>query len=60
MSDGVGLNRLSGQLREAAREIRLLRLQVDDMSTFRDVVTAPRDGTMVEVRHGPDQEVVWA
>ena len=29
-------------------------------STFRDMKTAPLDGTTVEVRHGPDQEVVRA
>jgi hypothetical protein len=27
---------------------------------FRDMSTAPRDGTVVEVKHGPDQEVVRA
>jgi hypothetical protein len=27
---------------------------------FRDMRTAPKDGSVVEVRHGPDQEVVRA
>jgi len=27
---------------------------------FYDMTTAPRDGTTVEVRHGPDQEIVRA
>ena len=29
-------------------------------STFRDMKTAPKDGTVIEVRHGPDQEIVRA
>jgi hypothetical protein len=29
-------------------------------STFRDITTAPRDGTLIEVRHGPDQVTVLA
>jgi hypothetical protein len=28
--------------------------------TFRDIKSAPRDGTVIEVRHGPDQEIVRA
>jgi len=27
---------------------------------FRPIETAPRDGSVIEVRHGPDQEVVKA
>ena len=27
---------------------------------FLDMASAPRDGTAIEVRHGPDQEVVRA
>ncbi len=29
-------------------------------STFRDMRSAPQDGTVVEVKHGLDQEVVCA
>ena len=29
-------------------------------TTFRDIKTAPKDGTVIEVRHGPDQEIVRA
>ena len=29
-------------------------------TTFRDIKSAPKDGTVIEVRHGPDQEIVRA
>jgi hypothetical protein len=29
-------------------------------STFRDITTAPRDGTLIEVKHGRDQVTVLA
>lgn len=29
-------------------------------SAFREMDTAPRDGSLVEVRHGPDQDIVLA
>jgi hypothetical protein len=29
-------------------------------SIFRDMRSAPQDGTVIEVKHGPDQEVVRA
>jgi hypothetical protein len=29
-------------------------------ASFLDMTTAPKDGTVIEVRHGPDQEVIRA
>ena len=37
-----------------------IKRRVGPKRPFHDMVTAPKDGTMIEVRHGPYQETVRA